>query len=452
MFFGGVKIFQVIGLIIDAFILASLSTYTIEQHPKLRHLALISIGEVSLITLLNNFFFLQHFNAIIQVVILTVLIWIITSSNIRAAVLSSILGLCIYICIEDVSTHFTVYISDLTKDVLLYNEYIKYIFLLCVKSSIFIVILLSITKLGIQFKNYFPSLNSSSKIALNRRLNKDFGLIVVSLSLMYFIVFYCSSSCKRISYCLVLETIRYTPLPTTLIMIFFPILAIIIIKQTITIIDDREQSILQVDTLKYVENLININKAQRHDFNHNLQVLYGLIEVDAFKEAKEYIKKNISDISEVTELFKTDNNVLTALLHVKTRIAITKGVILNVEVKCTFIDISLSERDLIIVLGNLIDNAVDAVINNNITNKAVWVLLDADSNNYIFEVKNQNIPGNTLDNKIFLPGVSTKHKGSGMGLFSVKRIVEENNGRVYYGEEDVYTFFRVVIPKKRGAI
>ena len=127
MFFGGVKIFQVIGLIIDAFILASLSTYTIEQHPKLRHLALISIGEVSLITLLNNFFFLQHFNAIIQVVILTVLIWIITSSNIRAAVLSSILGLCIYICIEDVSTHFTVYISDLTKDVLLYNEYIKYI-------------------------------------------------------------------------------------------------------------------------------------------------------------------------------------------------------------------------------------------------------------------------------------------------------------------------------------
>lgn len=432
--------------------LASLSRHTIEQRPKLKHLILISIGEVSLIALLDNFIFLQPFNAIIQVVILTILIWVVTSSNLRTAVLSSILGLCIYICIEDVSTHFTIFISDLTSGAMLYNDYIKNIFLLCVKSTIFIVILLSITKLGIQFKNYFPPLDPSSKGALSRRLNKDFRLIAVSLSVMYFIVFYCSSNCTRISYCLVLETIKYTPLPTTLIMIFFPILAIIIIKQTITIIDDREQSILQVETLKYVENLININKAQRHDFNHNLQVLYGLIEVDAFKEAKEYIKKNISDISEVAELFKTDNNVLTALLHVKTRIAMAKGVILNVEVKCTFTDISLSEGDLIIVLGNLIDNAVDAVRNNNITQKAVFILLDADSNNYIFEVKNQNMTGKSLDNRIFLPGVSTKHKGTGMGLFSVKRIVEENKGKIYYGEEDEYTFFRVIIPRKRGDI
>lgn len=47
----------------------------------------------------------------------------------------------------------------------------------------------------------------------------------------------------------------------------------------------------QLDTLRQLEELLYTMRIQRHDFTHELQVIYGLLEIQEFQEAREYIKK-----------------------------------------------------------------------------------------------------------------------------------------------------------------
>jgi len=62
------------------------------------------------------------------------------------------------------------------------------------------------------------------------------------------------------------------------------------------IIDVNLQNIMIKEALDSVENLYNSLRAQRHDFLNHLQVVYGLIEMDEYGEARNYINKVYNDI------------------------------------------------------------------------------------------------------------------------------------------------------------
>lgn len=71
------------------------------------------------------------------------------------------------------------------------------------------------------------------------------------------------------------------------------------------------------ETLTSVENLNNALRAQRHDFLNHLQVVYGLIEMDEYAEARNYINKVYKDIQSVSRVLKTANPAVNALLQAK---------------------------------------------------------------------------------------------------------------------------------------
>ncbi|MFA5880871.1 MAG: Spo0B domain-containing protein, partial [Eubacteriales bacterium] len=79
------------------------------------------------------------------------------------------------------------------------------------------------------------------------------------------------------------------------------------IKRVISLIQNEIENQIQLDSLRHVEELLQTIRGQRHNFSHNLQTIYGLLEVEAFQEAQEYIRGNMSEIAATSELIKTDN-------------------------------------------------------------------------------------------------------------------------------------------------
>ncbi len=131
-------------------------------------------------------------------------------------------------------------------------------------------------------------------------------------------------------------------------------------QSTLAQIKEAEQSYYDEINRRYQES-----RKIRHDIQNHLLALNMLIESGNIDSARKYI----NEISEQTDLaampVKTGSEVLDALLFKKTEQAREKQVLLVFEVSCSLMECGISDYDLCTVFGNIIDNAIEAVNEND---------------------------------------------------------------------------------------
>ncbi|WP_126310832.1 sensor histidine kinase [Methylomusa anaerophila] len=229
--------------------------------------------------------------------------------------------------------------------------------------------------------------------------------------------------------------------------IILPIMIIVVIRQFVTLTKSEIDFRIQLDTLRHVKELLQTMRVQRHDFTHELQVVYGLLEVREFQEARDYLKKSVNEVAAASELVKTDNLGVTALLYTKTGLAEARKIDLQVKVDTNLRKLPLEARDINLILGNLIDNAMDAVAELPAAVRKVEVNVREELEGHVVEVKNYGPPiPPAIVTEIFKPGFSTKGEGRGMGLYSIQRLVHKYKGNVRVTSGNNCTCFQVVIP------
>lgn len=229
---------------------------------------------------------------------------------------------------------------------------------------------------------------------------------------------------------------------TTLINAFFSIRDIKLLFRT-----DAEYRLLQ-DTLSKVENLNNSLRAQRHDFLNHLQVVYGLMEMEEYGDARDYIGRVYKDIQKVSRALKTANPAINALLQAKLLDAEKKNIQMEIEVASRFEKLPIPSWEFCRVLGNLLDNAIQA-LEEKPEDKLVKIRLEEDLKNLIVHVENNGpmIPSDLMM-EIFKPGFTTKKgQGEGMGLAITKDIMENYGGNIQVSSSREATVFTVSVPK-----
>jgi two-component system CitB family sensor kinase len=97
-----------------------------------------------------------------------------------------------------------------------------------------------------------------------------------------------------------------------------------------------------------------------------MHTLNGLLELKRFSEAKSYLGEiSALDANLAETLYdKISNPIITALLLAKVVIAREKGLTLKVEPNTSLDDLILDQNAQITVIGNLIDNAIEATANS----------------------------------------------------------------------------------------
>ncbi|MDR0921118.1 MAG: GHKL domain-containing protein [Lactobacillales bacterium] len=185
--------------------------------------------------------------------------------------------------------------------------------------------------------------------------------------------------------------------------------------------------------LKYYEN---VKKAQlemkhiRHDLRNHQILLLGMLENDEITEAKNYLHQSLNSLARAGH-FYTHNFLLNYLLNEKNKNAENFGITLNVKVLLP--EKLIIENDVLaIVIGNLLDNAINAVQRNTSSNKKeILVSIKSFNNNILIEVSN------SFD----LQEIETRkvQKLKGIGIKSIQKIVNEYGG-IYkqWMEEDTY--------------
>lgn len=200
-------------------------------------------------------------------------------------------------------------------------------------------------------------------------------------------------------------------------------------------------------SLEQMEKLNITLRAQRHDFMNHLQVVYSLIEMQEFNEASDYIETVYKDIQRVNKVLKTSSPAINALLQAKSIYCEQKYIDMQINISTQLKDLKIQSWELCRVLGNIIDNSVQALEQRENT-KIIEVNIYEDIKGFVFKIKNNGpkIPPQ-LHKKIFEPGFTTKGEhGDGMGLAISYEIVEMLKGYITLTSDEEWTEFSIYIP------
>ena len=184
-----------------------------------------------------------------------------------------------------------------------------------------------------------------------------------------------------------------------------------------------------------VDSLTDALRAQAHEFANRLHTIAGLMQLGRPEEAMKLIAQTSGVHQELTEslLERVGDPVLGALLLAKAAIASERGIELRVSDNTVMTRSALDSEDLITLLGNLIDNALDAAA----TSDGRWVSVSVTEQDDELVVKvhdsGSGIPDG-VDGQIFQECFSTKagpnRKRRGFGLALVRQVARRNGGDV----------------------
>lgn len=193
-------------------------------------------------------------------------------------------------------------------------------------------------------------------------------------------------------------------------------------------------------------------RAQNHEFSNKLHTISGLIQLEEYEKAIHYISNVANNGKDINVLItdKIKNVSIAALILAKYYKAEELRISLEIDRQSNLsrIPVLLSEEDLGSVIGNLIENSLDAVAVDG-TGK-VYVKISEDINKLIVEISD-NGPGipDDIKEKVFERNFSTKSKQRGYGMFIVKKIVEHSNGKIVL-TTDSGTSWRIEFPMGEG--
>lgn len=215
---------------------------------------------------------------------------------------------------------------------------------------------------------------------------------------------------------------------------------------------DKTEIQKMVDTLTEIKNYSEDLRAQTHEFTNKLYVLSGLLQLEQYEQAIEMIQQETNQLNFQNDILfnQIKDPKLQAILLGKIGKASEKKVSLEIDDNSylSALPNHISITDCIIILGNLIDNAFDEVMQDE--GKVSFFVTDI-GNDIVFEVSDngKGIPNEKIPH-LFEKGVSSKaEKNRGFGLWNVKTVVDKLNGSIEVSNgKNSGAIFTVFLPMK----
>ena len=200
-----------------------------------------------------------------------------------------------------------------------------------------------------------------------------------------------------------------------------------------------------------MENLEQLNlrlREQRHDYLNHVQIVYGLLELSEYEDARDYLRPVFKDIMKVNLALKTAEPAVNALLQAKMEAVERQGIDFYLEVTTQLKGLMMEPWEFCKILSNLIDNAATAASQTE-GEKKITVRLEEEDEKYLIMVQN-NGPEIPLQQQklIFRQGYTTKkEEGHGMGLAIVSATLKEAGGSIRVESDPKKTTFCVTVPR-----
>lgn len=207
--------------------------------------------------------------------------------------------------------------------------------------------------------------------------------------------------------------------------------------------------------IKNMETVMDIIRREKHDFNNHLNILLSMCllrKPDTLEKIESYLKKLTNNERPAYRFFDSGNDYIDGLLLLKSNVAYEYGINMEADFEAPLNEIPVDDNHLTSIMGNIIDNAFEAVLEDKSGKpKVVSILAYAEEGRYCISISNNGpmISQECLE-KIFENGYSTKcgdKNRRGFGLYIAKQLIRKNGGEISVLSSEEETEFLISFQK-----
>lgn len=189
-----------------------------------------------------------------------------------------------------------------------------------------------------------------------------------------------------------------------------------------------------------VENMYTKMRGWRHDYRHHIQAMKVHAAKGELALIVSYLDMLDEDLTNVETVVKTGNRMADAILNSKLSLAAEREITVRTDTNIP-VALSMSELDLCIVIGNLMDNAMEACMELPAEKRLIRLYMEMKGNYLYISLTN------TAGGKKKQSFKTTKGSGHGLGLSRVDAIVKKYGGYVTRASEDEAFSTEVLLPQ-----
>lgn len=195
-----------------------------------------------------------------------------------------------------------------------------------------------------------------------------------------------------------------------------------------------------------VQNMYRQTRGWRHDYHDHIQTMKAYLVMGRLEELSHFLGELDRDLTTVDTVIKTGNVMIDAILNSKISLAKTRGI--RVDAKAIVPEernLSLSEVDLSLVIGNLMDNAMEACDKiSGEKEKFIRIYIDVLKGQLYIYIMNSAEGKRKRVGRIY---ESTKDgKYHGFGLMRIDKVVDKYHGYLERQDEEDVFVTEVMLP------
>ena len=216
---------------------------------------------------------------------------------------------------------------------------------------------------------------------------------------------------------------------------------------------EQQRNILLINHAEEITALYNQSCIDReeqarsaHEYKNVMYALDGMLSAGKYQEAEEYVKARNEEFARATIIVNTGNSVVNAVFNTKYAEAKRKGINVRFEFS-DLSDVTIDYADLVTILANLLNNAIEACEKCEEDNRTIDVIIKIiNDSELMISVRNTYNDTILKHNDHFL---TTKEDSAnhGFGLGNVRSVVSKLNGYMNVDTDDGCFTVIIVVAK-----
>ncbi len=191
-----------------------------------------------------------------------------------------------------------------------------------------------------------------------------------------------------------------------------------------------------------IKNIYLNMRGWRHDYHSHLQTIKAYLALNQFDEVQQYLSDLEKDLSRVDSYVKSGNLMADAILNSKISIAESRNI--NVICKAELPEeIVIADIDMCVILGNLLDNAIEACLKIEEGKRFIRIYIAMMKNQLYISIQNSAKEELDFNERNY---ISTKRGEHGLGMKRVKILIDKYNGYLNLQNEPGIFASEVTVP------
>ena len=204
----------------------------------------------------------------------------------------------------------------------------------------------------------------------------------------------------------------------------------------------RQQISIQSENYGALKKNYSVQRKSTHEFERHIQVIRDLLDRKDYETAQDYVRQLQADRTLKVFSISSNNSVIDVVLNQKHQVAQENGIKMRVKVN-DLSAVAIKTNELVVLLSNLLDNAIEACLKFDGDKEIVCSILKEDS--IYISIRNTSDPVTIVYGEIR----TTKQNAAehGYGLPAVKYILKQLDAEYTFDYHNGWFQFVAEIPE-----